>query len=42
VCFAWARGDQVRTERLVFQGDRQAVREQTVRHALQGLLRFIE
>lgn len=41
VCFAWARGDQVHTERLVFAGDRQAVREQTVRHALSGLLRFI-
>ena len=42
VCFGWARGEQVHTERLVFSGDRHAVREQTVRHALQGLLRFIE
>ncbi|MES2296467.1 MAG: CinA family protein [Pseudomonadota bacterium] len=42
VCFGWARGEQCHTERLVFAGDRQAVREQTVRHALQGLLRFIE
>jgi nicotinamide-nucleotide amidase len=42
VCFGWAKGDHVHTERLVFAGDRQAVREQTVRHALQGLLRFIE
>jgi nicotinamide-nucleotide amidase len=42
VCFAWARGDAVHTERRVFGGDRQAVREQTVVHALQGLLRFIE
>ena len=42
VCFGWARGDTVHTERLVFAGDRQAVREQTVVHALQGLLRFIE
>ncbi|MFP5392936.1 MAG: CinA family protein [Gammaproteobacteria bacterium] len=42
VCFGWARGDHVHTERLVFSGDRQAVREQTVRHALQGLLRIIE
>lgn len=42
VCFAWARGEHTHTERLVFQGDRAAVREQTVRHALQGLLRFIE
>nr|WP_188130172.1 CinA family protein [Massilia mucilaginosa] len=42
VCFGWARGDTVQTERLVFAGDRQAVREQTVVHALQGLLRIIE
>jgi nicotinamide-nucleotide amidase len=42
VCFGWARGDAVHTERLVFAGDRQAVREQTVVHALQGLLRIIE
>jgi nicotinamide-nucleotide amidase len=42
VCFAWAKGDNVHTERLVFSGDRQAVREQTVVHALEGLLRFLE
>lgn len=42
VCFGWARGDHTYTERLVFSGDRQSVREQTVAHALQGLLRFIE
>ncbi|HZX26168.1 MAG TPA: CinA family protein [Telluria sp.] len=42
VCFAWARNGHTHTERLVFQGDRQGVREQTVRHALQGLLRFLE
>jgi nicotinamide-nucleotide amidase len=42
VCFGWARGEHTHTERLVFAGDRQAVREQTVAHALQGLLRFIE
>jgi nicotinamide-nucleotide amidase len=42
VCFGWSRGDTTYTERLVFAGDRQAVREQTVAHALQGLLRFIE
>ena len=41
VCFGWANADTVHTERLVFSGDRQAVREQTVIHALQGLLRFI-
>jgi nicotinamide-nucleotide amidase len=42
VCFGWTRGDSTHTERLVFAGDRQAVREQAVAHALQGLLRFIE
>lgn len=41
ICFGWAKGDQVHTERLVFSGDRQSVRTQTVIHALQGLLRFI-
>lgn len=41
VCFAWSRGDQTHTERLVFTGDRQAVRQQTVAHALRGLLRFL-
>jgi nicotinamide-nucleotide amidase len=42
VCFGWASGHAVHTERLVFSGDRQSVREQTVVHALKGLLRFIE
>lgn len=41
VCFAWATKRHTHTERLVFQGDRQAVREQTVAHALQGLLRLL-
>nr|WP_269106810.1 CinA family protein [Massilia sp. TS11] len=41
VCFAWARGDQVQTERKVFSGDRAAVRQQSVMHAMQGLLRMI-
>jgi nicotinamide-nucleotide amidase len=42
VCFGWSRGNTTHTERLVFQGDRRAVREQTVAHALAGLLRFLE
>jgi nicotinamide-nucleotide amidase len=42
VCFGWAMGDASHTEHLVFEGDRQAVREQAVRHSLQGLLRFLE
>jgi len=40
VCFGWASAGAVRTERLVFAGDRQAVREQAVAHALQGLLKL--
>lgn len=42
VCFGWSRAGVTRTERLVLTGDRQSVREQSVAHALQGLLRFIE
>ncbi|HEY0844031.1 MAG TPA: CinA family protein [Noviherbaspirillum sp.] len=42
VCFAWAIEHHSFTERLVFSGDRRSVREQTVAHALQGLLRFID
>lgn len=41
ICFGWASASATRTERLVFAGDRHAVREQTVAHALQGLLRFL-
>lgn len=42
VCFGWSVGDVTHTERLVFKGGRQAVREQSVVHALQGLLRYLE
>lgn len=42
VCFGWAHGEIVHTERLVFTGDRAAVRAQTAEHALQGLLNFME
>jgi len=38
VWFAWAMGEQVSSERRVFAGDRAAVREATVQHALQGLV----
>ena len=41
VCFAWSRDGHTHTERLIFQGDRQAVRRQTVIHSLQGLLKFL-
>ena len=42
ICFAWAIGHRTYSERKVFAGDRHAVREQTVAHALSGLLRFLE
>ncbi|HEY8607372.1 MAG TPA: CinA family protein [Noviherbaspirillum sp.] len=42
VCFGWAIADRTFTERRIFAGDRQAVREQAVAHALQGLLRFLD
>jgi len=42
VCFGWTDGHETQTERLVLSGDRQSVREQTVAHALRGLLRFLE
>jgi nicotinamide-nucleotide amidase len=42
VCFGWATDHRTHTERLVFSGDRQSVRQQTVAHALKGLLRFLE
>ncbi len=46
VCFGWSierhNHKHTHTERHVYGGDRQAVRRQTVAHALQGLLRFIE
>ena len=42
VCFGWANDDSVHTETVCFDGDRAAVREQSVAHALRGLLRFID
>jgi nicotinamide-nucleotide amidase len=42
VCFGWARGHHTHTERIVFSGDRHAVRQQTVAYALKGLLKFLE
>lgn len=39
VCFGWTVRGKTHTERKVFAGDRQAVREQSVLHALQGLLK---
>ena len=42
ICFGWTTGHQTHTERLVFHGDRHAIREQTIAHSLQGLLRFLK
>lgn len=42
VCFAWSLGGATHTERHVFTGGRQSVREQSVAHALRGLLRLLE
>lgn len=39
VWFGWSVDGAVQTECMVFDGDRQAVREQAVTHALRGLLR---
>jgi nicotinamide-nucleotide amidase len=40
VCFAWlAPGGEVRSETRLFTGDREAVRRQSVVHALTGVLR---
>ncbi|MGQ0652015.1 MAG: CinA family protein [Betaproteobacteria bacterium] len=43
VCFAWARrGGAVASETRRFDGDRAAVRRQSVVHALQGVLRALD
>ena len=41
VCFGWHMGEHTITERKVFSGDRHSVREQSVMHALQGLLKLL-
>lgn len=43
VCLAWSiRNGEVRTTRVVFDGDRRKVREQAILMALQGLLDLLE
>jgi nicotinamide mononucleotide (NMN) deamidase PncC len=43
VCFAWARKrGPLRSETRRFRGGREAVRRQSVIHALEGALRVIE
>ncbi len=41
VWLAWARGEQLRTHRALFSGDRDQVREQAVITALQGIIDII-
>lgn len=43
VCFAWARrGDGLRSETRRFAGDREAVRRQSVEHALAAMLQHLD
>jgi len=43
VCFGWSQRDgETKTARIVFEGDRQQVREQAVLMAISGLLDMIE
>ena len=43
VCFAWARrGGALTSETRLLAGDREAVRRQSVAHALQGILRTLD
>lgn len=43
VCFAWSAKDgEARSETQHFAGDREAVRKQSVAHALEGVLRLLE
>jgi len=41
VCFAWSMKGKTHTERIHLDGDRKAIREQTVALALKGLLQFL-
>lgn len=43
VCFGWAvKGGAVRTETCHFEGDREAVRQQSVEHALRGVFHCLD
>ena len=41
VCFGWSMNGKTHTERIHLDGDRKSIREQTVVHALKGLLQFL-
>lgn len=42
VCFGWATDTRSHVELQIFSGDRHAVREQSIEHALRGLLAFLD
>ena len=42
VCFAWAADSAARSETMLFPGDREAVRRQSVIHALRGVMRLLD
>jgi nicotinamide-nucleotide amidase len=42
VCFAWARGENIKSETRRFPGDRDSVRRQSVIHALEGVLKTLD
>lgn len=41
IYFGWTRGNVTEVECMLFSGDRRSIREQTVRHALRGLLKLL-
>jgi len=41
VCFAWAQGRKIRSETRRYEGGRRRVREQSVAHALRGVLKWL-
>ena len=41
VCFAWAQGRKIRSETRRYRGGRRRVREQSVAHALRGVLKWL-
>ena len=41
IYFGWIFGDVRQVERMLFSGDRRAIREQTVQHALRGIIKLL-
>jgi nicotinamide-nucleotide amidase len=42
VCFGWVLRGQSVSETIFFDGDRETVRVQTIRHALEGMIKLLE